>query len=179
VSRVGHAKRRRSPEYVRSLVSRTRSCGRADRRVGARLLRVLRTVGNPDHGGAESGEVVSLCIAGARRELPLLPRMVLGFFGCRHLRGRAVSGSVLLWCLAGPRRHYRVQQRYLWPAGRHVVGAVRLAFAKGPAGAQRVRLLVQEFDPQAGLGEGSDDSAEAVMPGQGVVVGSRGVRVGV
>jgi hypothetical protein len=27
-------------------------------RVGARLLRALRTVGNPDHGGAESGEVV-------------------------------------------------------------------------------------------------------------------------
>jgi hypothetical protein len=46
---------------------------RSDRRVRARLLRTLRTDGNPDHGGAESGEVVFLCIARARRELPLLP----------------------------------------------------------------------------------------------------------
>jgi hypothetical protein len=29
-------------------------------------------VGNPDQGCADSGEVVSLCIVGARRELPLL-----------------------------------------------------------------------------------------------------------
>jgi hypothetical protein len=50
------------------------SAHRADRRLGARLLRALRTVGNPDHGGAESGEFVFLCIASARRELPLLPR---------------------------------------------------------------------------------------------------------
>jgi hypothetical protein len=37
------------------------------------LFGVLRTAGNPDHGGADSSEVVFLCIASARRELPLLP----------------------------------------------------------------------------------------------------------
>jgi hypothetical protein len=30
-------------------------------------------VGNPDHGGADSGEIVFLCIANAQRELPHLP----------------------------------------------------------------------------------------------------------
>ena len=45
-------------------------------RLGARLSRALRTVGNPDHGSADSGEVVFLCIAGTRRELPLLPHGV-------------------------------------------------------------------------------------------------------
>jgi hypothetical protein len=33
----------------------------------------LFAVGNPDHGGADSSEVVFLYIASARRELPLLP----------------------------------------------------------------------------------------------------------
>ena len=42
----------------------------------ARLFGALRTVGNPDHGGAYSGEAVFLCIASTRRELPLLPRTV-------------------------------------------------------------------------------------------------------
>jgi hypothetical protein len=46
---------------------------RPERRLGARLLRDLRTVGNPDHGGADSGEAVFLRIANAGRELPLLP----------------------------------------------------------------------------------------------------------
>ena len=32
-------------------------------------------VGNPDHGGAGSGEAVFLCIASARRELPHLPQI--------------------------------------------------------------------------------------------------------
>jgi hypothetical protein len=35
-------------------------------RLGARLLRALRTVGNPDQGGADNGKVVFLCIASAR-----------------------------------------------------------------------------------------------------------------
>jgi hypothetical protein len=47
-----------------------------ERRLGARLLRALRTGKQSDHGGADSGEVVFLCIVGARRELPLLPRRV-------------------------------------------------------------------------------------------------------
>jgi hypothetical protein len=36
----------------------TRSRYRSERRVGARLFGALRTVGNPDHGGADSGEAV-------------------------------------------------------------------------------------------------------------------------
>jgi hypothetical protein len=31
-------------------------------------------VGNSNHGGADSGEAVFLCIGSARRELPLLSR---------------------------------------------------------------------------------------------------------
>jgi len=46
------------------------------RRLGARILGALGTVTNPDHGGADSGEVVFLYIASGRRELPLLPRLV-------------------------------------------------------------------------------------------------------
>jgi hypothetical protein len=61
------------PDLSNQRLGRNTADARAERRVGTRLLRALRTVGNPDHGGAESGEVVSLCIAGARRELPLLP----------------------------------------------------------------------------------------------------------
>jgi hypothetical protein len=36
----------------------------------AAVIRALRTVGNPDHGGADSGDTVFLYIVGARRELP-------------------------------------------------------------------------------------------------------------
>ena len=42
----------------------------------ARLLRVLRTVGNRDHRAAE---IVFSCIASVRRELPLLPHSVRQF----------------------------------------------------------------------------------------------------
>jgi hypothetical protein len=55
---------------------RHRGESRAERRLGARLFGALRTVGNPDHGGADSGETVFLCIVGARRELPHMPRCV-------------------------------------------------------------------------------------------------------
>jgi hypothetical protein len=51
---------------------------RAERRLGARLLTVLCTAGNPDHGRAGSGEVVFLCIASAWRERPHLPPTVRG-----------------------------------------------------------------------------------------------------
>jgi len=75
VSRVGHAKRRRSPEYVRSLVSRTRSCGRADRRVGGRLSRTIRTVGNPRYvrGGMRTSRIfIQRCAWRDRTLLPLV-----------------------------------------------------------------------------------------------------------
>jgi hypothetical protein len=55
---------------------------RAYRRLGARLLRALHPVGNPDHGRADSSEVVFLCITDVWRELPLLPH-----------RARARSGG--------------------------------------------------------------------------------------
>jgi hypothetical protein len=42
------------------------------RRLGVHLLRVLRTVDNPDDGSADSCEVVFLCIDSARNEFPLL-----------------------------------------------------------------------------------------------------------
>jgi hypothetical protein len=46
----------------------------ARRRLRARLSKGSRTVGNPSHGHPDSGEVVFLCIASARRELPLPPQ---------------------------------------------------------------------------------------------------------
>jgi hypothetical protein len=52
-------------------LSREVSENRTERRLGARLLRALRMVGNPGQGHADSGEVIFLCIADARRELPL------------------------------------------------------------------------------------------------------------
>jgi hypothetical protein len=73
-----------------------------DRRLGARVLGDLRAVGNPDHDGADSGEVVSLCIASAWRELPLLPlreRHESGWAGSRspvddRLTAPSPGGSV-------------------------------------------------------------------------------------
>src|SRR5215472_2263235 len=47
-------------------------------RLGARLSRALHTAGIPDHGGADSGEAVWLCIASARHEPPLLPPIACG-----------------------------------------------------------------------------------------------------
>jgi hypothetical protein len=40
---------------------------RAERRLGARLFGALRTVGNSDHGGADSGEVVFFSLSHKRR----------------------------------------------------------------------------------------------------------------
>jgi hypothetical protein len=44
----------------------------AERRLGARLLRAPRTEAQSGHGGADSGELVFLCVANSRR-VPLLP----------------------------------------------------------------------------------------------------------
>ena len=59
------------------------------RRLGARLLRVLRTVGNPDHRAAE---VVFSCITSARRELPLLPLRAHNLLGHRLVATRCGRG---------------------------------------------------------------------------------------
>jgi len=76
-----------------------------------RLLIALRTVGNPDHGGAESREVVFLCIVRARRELPLLP---LGVVDLLQLRGEVTvrgqlacrgGGTEPVHLPGGTRRH--------------------------------------------------------------------------
>jgi hypothetical protein len=40
-----------------------------ERRLGARLSRAPRTVGNPGHGHPDSGEIVFLCIASAHVNL--------------------------------------------------------------------------------------------------------------
>ncbi len=46
---------------------------------------------------------------------------------------------------------HRVQQRHRRPACWRVVCVVRFAFAEGPAGAQRVRVLLQELGSQPSL----------------------------
>ena len=53
--------------------------------------------GAPDHGGAGSGGVVFLCIANARRELPLLPHSASGRASC----GRLTLRMSLDWQLRG------------------------------------------------------------------------------
>jgi hypothetical protein len=58
-----------------------------------RLLRALRTAGNAEHGGAESDEVVFLCITRARRELPLLPRVARW----REAEGKVSPAGLASW----------------------------------------------------------------------------------
>jgi hypothetical protein len=85
------------PDLRRRRRSQTGQRSRPERRLGARLFGALRTVGNPDHGGADGGAAVFLCIASARRELPLLPHTALWLDRVRRCGGCTQPDGHAAW----------------------------------------------------------------------------------